>query len=204
MKILEKILITLIMSFIGGFMAIIFLSYYGRTKDLIPGVDQAVSIANTYIVFTTFIFVAFTVLITVVCYVLAQGYSSHTKALHNETVDNIRDCIGSDDEKAEKILNSMLSSPLIQKHLSNRLNVLIERELTARISERKQIGESQFADVEDMRSWLVNGDENSHRNVGRGTSFQGPMSQNDVDEFRGSGRSKLNRVPGVNRNSDRG
>lgn len=183
MKNFKKILTFLVMSFAGGFSAIVFLSYFGKTKSLVPTADQAVSIANTYIVFTTYIFVAFTVLLTIVCYVLAQNFSTHTKTLHNETVENIRDCINSDDEKAEKILSAMLSSPLIQKHLSERLGNLIDRELSARMSERQEMGAKQLAEVDEMRGW-VQGNRRSRGNEGRSGSFQGPMNRDAVDEFR--------------------
>ena len=55
---------TILISFIGGAFAFIFWSYFSNFSDYIKNID-AISLANTYIVFTTIIFVGFSIFLAI-------------------------------------------------------------------------------------------------------------------------------------------
>lgn len=133
-------------------MAILFVSW--KAPDRVPDMDSAISIANTYIVFTTFIFVAFTVLLTIVGYVLAQTFSTNAVAHHSDAIEKIKDCISNDDEKATQVLEALLSSPQVQGKLSKVIREKVIEELEARRADIQMTNHASAADLQTLATLL--------------------------------------------------
>lgn len=152
LKTLKKTIAFVILSFMGGFLAVLFLSWKG--KGVVPKIDQAIAIANTYIVFTTFIFVAFTVLLTIVGYVLAQTFSANAKAQHTDVVESVKECISRDDEKATQVLASLLSSPQVQAVLSRAIKDKIGEEIQARRADAQMTNSTSAVDLQTLDGML--------------------------------------------------
>lgn len=77
----------LFIGFVGGCLAPMFLSLFTATA---PGtLDQAVSIANTYIVFTSIFFVGITVLLAIGGYVLSQQLATTRKQLETQAHEDL-------------------------------------------------------------------------------------------------------------------
>jgi len=112
---------------------------------------DVISIANTYIVFTTFIFVTFTILMGALGMWFAKWFSV-TK--EKEIRENMRDffkAIDSDSVLAEKFVKGLLE----REEISDRLQKLV----VARVEEEIKARESEGAPI-DFKSDTVDGGDN--------------------------------------------
>lgn len=174
----KRAVVFVAMSFVGGFAAIVFLSWLSRGSA--PNVDQAVAIANTYIIFTTFIFVAFTVVTAIVGYIMAQTYTDGAQARHNDAIEHIKECIAKDDEKAVKLLNHLLQCPAVQNELSKQVSNKVDEILKAKYADAQISGKSST--LEQLREILSKGSPEV-KGVARKVYFRPPQSRNrDEDE----------------------
>ncbi|UDY20815.1 hypothetical protein NLHDIDDJ_02470 [Acinetobacter baumannii] len=82
-----KYLTFVFMGFVGGCLAPMFLSLFKATQP--NNLDQAVSIANTYIVFTSIFFVGTTVLLALGGYVLSQQLATTRKQLETQAHEDL-------------------------------------------------------------------------------------------------------------------
>lgn len=153
-------LTVLLLSSVGGFITYLTLNFFIEPKPAAP--ENAVSIANTYIVFTTLIFVGFTVLLAMIGVVFAQQFSvnkqTHVQHLFNELengLENNRDDIGI------KLIDGALKSKDVQQHIQLKLEEKVQqaidsikKEATATASDSVQTSEA--ADL--MRSKVAKTD----------------------------------------------
>ncbi len=155
----RKFLPFIAVAFIGGFFAYIFLSWW-KSPPVITGSD-AVAIANTYIVFTTIIFVAFTLVITLLGYVFTQQFA-HTKEMHikhllNEVEEELK---SNKNDQGIKFIDAAFENPDIQKHVENKIN----DKLTQLVNEKKRIAnenagkaKTEADKIEEISSQLKGG-----------------------------------------------
>ena len=120
-------------AFIGGFFSYMFLCWW---KAPTIAANDAVSIANTYIVFTTIIFVAFTLVITLLGFVFTQQFSQskemHIKHLLNEIEEELK---SNKNDQGIKFIDAAFENPDVQKHVENKIN----DKLTQLVEEKKKI-----------------------------------------------------------------
>lgn len=200
LKIIKRVISFVVLSFAGGFFAVLFLSWKGR--GIVPQVDQALSIANTYIVFTTFIFVAFTVLLTIVGYVLAQTFAANASAHHTDTIDKIKDCIANDDEKATQVLTALISSPQVQNRLTLTIREKIHEELQARRADAQMFNNQSATDLQTIDSFLFP-DANGPRARSNGSTHTRSSEPESRDRFSFERSAFTTRRPRPN-NDERG
>ncbi|MDC4360986.1 hypothetical protein NQ651_17510, partial [Acinetobacter baumannii] len=87
MKKFLKYTSILFIGFVGGCLAPMFLSLFKATTP--STLDQAVAIANTYIVFTSIFFVGITVLLAIGGYVLSQQLATTRKHLETQAHEDL-------------------------------------------------------------------------------------------------------------------
>jgi len=94
---------------------------------------DAVSIANTYIVFTTIIFVGVTVLLAVAGYVFTQHFSSTKSSQEREILDELKEKVKTDEQVGIKLTTKLLENPDVKRHLSRLLNLKVDEIIRARM-----------------------------------------------------------------------
>ncbi|WP_146680247.1 hypothetical protein [Oceanococcus atlanticus] len=112
-------------------------------KPQTPAPTDAVGIANTYIVFTSLIFMGFTVVLALVGVIFAQQFSitkqTHVQHLFNELEGSLE---LNHDDTAVKLLDGALRNKDVQRHVARKLDEKIRQLL----SEEKQRAQAQAAD----------------------------------------------------------
>lgn len=119
--------------FCGGVLAHMMLSWVSPSQLPLP--NDAIAIANTYIVFTTLIFAGVTVLLAVSAYVFNQHFSSAKSAQEREILEALKDKISSDEQLGTKLANGMLENPDVTRHLQSILKTKVDELIQAHVSD---------------------------------------------------------------------
>jgi predicted PurR-regulated permease PerM len=147
---------TLLSSFIGGFVAFILLCYLTDFTTKIK-LSDAISVANTYIVFTTIIFVGFSVLLAIAGFVFTQQFSiskeNQTVYLLNELEKKLKE---NKDDFGTKFIDNCIKNPDVNRHVNDIFSAKIDqliREKAENLSKEQSAANALAAKVKD------NGDE---------------------------------------------
>ena len=131
MKIVQLLCIALA-GFAGGFLSPWIVGWIKGVSVDTP--SDAFAIANTYIVFTTIIFVGVTVLLAIAGYVITQQFSAAKSAHEYEIIEELIDGVRSDEELGVRILEALLENPDVVEHLqmliTNKVNELVNEKIT--------------------------------------------------------------------------
>ncbi|MHC3986252.1 hypothetical protein [Acinetobacter sp. TW_SC_4] len=103
-KKLLKYIALLAIGFIGGCLSPMFLSLFSPN---VASLDQAYSIANTYIVFTTIFFVGITVLLALGSYVISQQLATTREQLETQAHKDLMKRIKYSESIATDIVKSL-------------------------------------------------------------------------------------------------
>jgi hypothetical protein len=131
-----QILAVLIVGFTGGVIAPMVL---GWLKSVTVTAPDAISIANTYIVFTTLIFVGFTVVLGIAGYVFTQQFSAAKKAQEDQIIDDLRSRIGGDEKLAINLLDTILENPDAKTYFMSLLENKVDELITERVSDSQAV-----------------------------------------------------------------
>ena len=129
-----KLLALTIVAFAGGFFAIIFINWLHKPVT-IASVGDAVSIANTYIVFTTIIFVGFTVVLGIVGYVFTQQFSASKEAHEVRVIDDLKTRLKDDEILNLELIKAILENEAVKSHLTRTLESKVSEVVTDKYSE---------------------------------------------------------------------
>lgn len=114
-----------IVSFIAGFIGGSLSPWvFCWIKSVSVEEPDAVSIANTYIVFTTIIFVAATVILTIMGYVFTHQFSNSKKKQVEELFDQLKEDFKANGEKSVLLVTEIMKNPDVVRHVQA---VLAER-----------------------------------------------------------------------------
>nr|VFJ86197.1 MAG: hypothetical protein BECKLFY1418B_GA0070995_100226 [Candidatus Kentron sp. LFY] len=114
----------------GGFVGGMIVPWWlGWIPSVEARIDDAISIANTYIVFTTIIFVAATVILVVVGFLFAKQFADSKELQSKELFDEILSEIKSSKEKGDALARAIFENPQITNHIKNSLDAKIESNL---------------------------------------------------------------------------
>jgi hypothetical protein len=109
----------------------------------IHGVD-AVAVANTYIVFTSIIFVGATVILAVAGYVFTQQFSATRETQANFLCEELKKKISSDEGVGIKLADSILDNPDVRRHLETMLSSKV-KELVKNLTNDKKVAADEAA-----------------------------------------------------------
>jgi hypothetical protein len=157
MKKLLKYGSILFMGFIGGCLSPMFLSLFKATAP--NTLDQAVSIANTYIVFTSIFFVGITVLLAIGGYVLSQQLATTRKHLETQAHEDLMKRIRYSETIATEVVKHLNQNGDFKNQITDSVKsiaafVLVEAQQQSTV---KAKAESQKADtLKNMLSGLGN------------------------------------------------
>lgn len=146
MKILYKLLAVLFVGFAGGAISPWVLGWIKATG--IPNPSDAVAIANTYIVFTTLIFVAFTVVLGIASYVFTQQFSASKEASEDRLIGDLRERMKSDAQLSQQTLNALLENPEVRSYLEERLAGKVDELLAERLADSQASAEQSRKDAD--------------------------------------------------------
>lgn len=124
MKNLYKLMAVMLAGFAGGFISPILYSFYSKTA--IPSASDAIAIANTYIVFTTIIFVGFTVVLGLAGYVFTQQFSTTKENQENILFSELKSKIANDDDIAMEIFKAVLNNSDVIRDFSKRVEEKVQ------------------------------------------------------------------------------
>jgi hypothetical protein len=133
MKRLYRLLGQMLIGFAGGFLAIFFVNYFAPGK--IVNTSDAIAIANTYIVFTTLIFVGFTVVLGLAGYVITQQYSSSRELNENILFDELKSKLRENDDCSEDLIKVIIENDAVKSHLTEILEAKVHQLVTDKLTE---------------------------------------------------------------------
>ncbi|WP_143518004.1 hypothetical protein [Pseudomonas sp. PIC25] len=97
--------------------------------------SDAYAIANTYIVFTTIIFVGITVLLAIAGYVITQHFSTAKATQEHQIIDELKERVKVDEGLGIKLANAMLENPDVTEHLKSVLNEKVKQLINDRLAD---------------------------------------------------------------------
>ncbi|MGY6275135.1 hypothetical protein [Methylomonas sp. MgM2] len=128
-----KILAVLLLGFVGGALSPWVLSWAAPVPIAEP--SDAVAVANTFIVFTTFFFVGITVVLAVAGFVFTQQFSA-TKETHEiQALNELKDKIKSHEQTATSLLDALLENPDVKRHIETLLQTKIDELINERLAD---------------------------------------------------------------------
>lgn len=113
---------------------------------------DAFAIANTYIVFTTIIFVGITVLLAIAGYVIAQQFSAAKSAHESEIIDELIACVGKDEVMGVGIITAVLENPDVIAHLNKLMNDKFDELVKEKVVDNESVLQSTLDQTERMRA----------------------------------------------------
>ena len=136
-KLLKKLIIVLTTSF-NHFLAILLIGFIGGAmypfllgwlKPLSVNTPDAVSIANTYIVFTTIIFVGITVILGIAGYIFTQKLSESQASQENRIVENLIKDVQKNETLGIRLVQTILENGDVQRFFNDQIRSKIEESL---------------------------------------------------------------------------
>lgn len=155
LKKIYKVLAILLIGFAGGVLAPWFLGWFGAVSVKLTG--DAISIANTYIVFTTIIFVGVTVVLAVAGYVFTQQFSASKQSQETHLLDELKEKVKCDEGVGIALANAILENSDVKRHLQSTLRLKVDELLQARLADSKAAAnqaEKEAATISDLASKL--------------------------------------------------
>lgn len=131
-----KLLIVLFVGFAGGFISPAFSNLFGSVK--IDQAADALSIANTYIVFTTIIFVGFTVVLGVAGYVFTQQFSASKESQVKHLINELEERLRTNQDFGIGFIEKAVDNPDVIRHISCKLEDKIKELLKEKSNNKKQ------------------------------------------------------------------
>ncbi len=158
LKTIYKILAVFLIGFAGGAITPWALGWIKSATVGTP--SDAVAIANTYIVFTTIIFVGVTVILAIVGYVFTQQFSATKESQLGQLADELKKTAKTDEDFGIKLINAMLENGDVKRHVDNKLQekikeLILESKATSKQALDKAAEEAQA--IENL-THQMNGD----------------------------------------------
>jgi hypothetical protein len=155
MKVFVKILALMIVAFAGGFFATLFINFLKPIA--LPSTGDAVSIANTYIVFTTIIFVGFTVVLGVAGYVFSQQFATSKEMHEDRLIQDLKLKLQDNEKISWDIIQAALDNEAIKLRLTETLENKVNQIVTDKVTELELTAGSDF---NEMSGSIDGGDAN--------------------------------------------
>lgn len=129
-----RILAILLIGLSGGAVAPWFVAWW-RAAD-VSTVDP-IAIANTFIVFTTIIFVGITVIIAVVSYVVTAQLAATSEMQERQLLEKLKGRLVTDEKLGTSLATAILDNPDVQRFLEKRLEMKLNELVNARLTESR-------------------------------------------------------------------
>jgi hypothetical protein len=137
-RLIKKLIVVLTTSF-NHFLAILLIGFVGGAlysclqgwlkPTSVQGSD-AIAIANTYIVFTTIIFVGVTVILAIAGYIFTQKLSESQEAQEIRIVENLIKDVRKNEQLGIKLIEAILANGDVQRMLDGHIRSKLEESLS--------------------------------------------------------------------------
>lgn len=114
------------LSALGGGLSFLILSTASQSLIKVSSGD-AMSVANTYIVYTTLIFVIMTIMITGASIYLSQQNSLTKDLVMRSVAEELKIKIASDSQQAQDLMKSALSNPDVIRLIEERIQFQVDK-----------------------------------------------------------------------------
>lgn len=141
-----KIFSLLFTGFVGGTLSPWVMGWVKENST--PGPSDAVAIANTYIVFTTIIFVGVTVILAVTGYVFTQQFSASKHAQEKQILDELREKIREDEKVGIALADAILENSDVKRHLQGLIGAKMNEIVSSRLEESVAIADDLQASAD--------------------------------------------------------
>lgn len=149
LKRIYKIFAILLSGFAGGAITPWVLGWLKAVAVGSP--SDAVAIANTYIVFTTIIFVGVTVVLAIAGYVFTQQFSASKEAQELSVMTELKERIKSDEVIGIALADALIQNVEVQRHLENRLLEKIDEVIKSRLADVESSASQAVREAEAVR-----------------------------------------------------
>lgn len=143
-----KILGLLLCGFAGGSLSPWILGWIQSVSVQTP--SDAYAIANTYIVFTTIIFVGITVLLAIAGYVITQQFSAAKIAHEIQIIDELKERLVTEEKLAITLVTAILENREVTQHVRR----LLEQKVNEIVKERIVDNKTQLNKAQDENAAL--------------------------------------------------
>lgn len=134
---LYKVFAILLAGFAGGAISPWAVGWLKSVQ--VTSTSDAVSIANTYIVFTTIIFVGVTVILAIAGYVFTQQFSASKQSQESQLLDELKEKVKSDERVGIALAKAILENPDVLRHLETTLLSKLEELIQARLDDSNAV-----------------------------------------------------------------
>lgn len=150
-----EVFAVLIIGFAGGSIAPWVIGWLKSTQVSTP--SDAVSIANTYIVFTTIIFVGVTVILAITGYVFTQQFSATKQLQESQLLNELKDKVERDEVIGINLAKAILDNSDVKRYLNETLLSKVEELIRSRLADTKAVSnqlEKEAKAIENLSSQL--------------------------------------------------
>lgn len=154
------ILSILVIAFIGGFTAFIFTGLWKGPMSI--GTADPVAIANTYIVYTTIIFVGITIILALMGFVFTQQFSMAKEMQVNHLILEIEDGLKKNlNDRSIKLIDAALDNPDVQTHVAKKIESKFQQLMDEKVAGLKRIAKKSADEAAEAESLsdFINGAE---------------------------------------------
>lgn len=146
---LKRIEYIIIATFCGGVSGVFVtaISIYFLCKNDALNHTEVAGVANTFIVFTTLIFIGITVILTSSGFIFMQQFSESKEKMHSVLVEEMKKSIRSGENTAVEFLTAALEHPDARKYME----AAIEEKINTNL---KQKSDSARRDVENLAAFI--------------------------------------------------
>lgn len=141
---------------IGGLLAFSAINYFGKLGTVTTA--DAVSIANTYIVYTTFVIAAVALLLTIAGLIFTQHFAVEKEAHVAHAFSSVLEVVRSNDEKAVMLVQQAMENPRVVEYVSEALSQKLQQEIAscrANAGERARSASQEAETIDSMFSDLA-------------------------------------------------
>lgn len=150
-KFLGIILSVLLVSFCGGFVGFIFTGLW--KGPLSASLGDPVSIANTYIVFTTIIFVGITLVIGLMGFIFTQQFAMAKEMQVEHLIAEIEDELRSNlSDRGIKLIDAALENPDVQAHIEEKIESKLKQLIAAKVASSKNTAKKSAEEAVEAES----------------------------------------------------
>lgn len=157
---ITKILAFVLCGFAGGTLSPWILGWIKSVS--VGSASDAYAIANTYIVFTTIIFVGITVLLAIAGYVITQQFSAAKIAHEMQIIEELKEKLATEEQLGITLVTTILENREVTQHVRTLLEQKVDALIKERIADSKNQlsrAQDQSSALEDIAAQLFNGGE---------------------------------------------
>lgn len=135
LMLLRKVIFIVFLGFVGGCLSPFVLSkiqFLFEKPQTVISVSDSISIANTYIVFTTFIFTAIAIIVAIASYIFSQEAAKSRQVQEKTLFDDLIRACSEKPDQGKDLISKLLENENVIEHFEERLNNKIDDILSKR------------------------------------------------------------------------